>query len=153
MARRPATRAARGLKPSETSIHMSVAAFIRHAWPDDLPWWHTPNGGKRQTVTRTKRDGSVVTYSPEAAKLKAMGALAGVPDLAFILPNAQIAFIELKTPKGNLSEEQVGFRDRALDLRCGYEVCRSVDEVEAVLSRWLSLFQRKLRASTVRRVA
>jgi len=125
---------------SETALHMSVAGFIRATWPAHLPWWHTPMGGKREQRTRTTRDGRTVTYSPEAQKLRAMGALAGVPDLAFILPNGQIAFIELKHGDGQLSDEQIDFRQKAVALHCGYAVCRSLDEVEATLARWLSKF-------------
>lgn len=124
---------------SETSIHMSVAAFLRHAWPDDLPWWHVPNGEQRD-----KR---------AAGKLKGMGVLAGVPDLAFILPNGQAAFVELKARAGELSDVQIEFRDRVLSLKCGYAVARSVDDVERILAGWLGKFGRTLKASTVRRAA
>jgi hypothetical protein len=67
-----------------------------------------------------------------------MGALAGVPDLTFILPNGQAAWIELKADGGRMSEAQLDFRDRVLALKCGYEVCTSINEVEAVLARWLA---------------
>jgi hypothetical protein len=141
--------------PSETSIHLTVAGYLRRAWPAHLPWWHTPNGEKRTQKTRTKADGSVVTYSPEGGKLKAMGALAGVPDLIFIMPDKQIAFIELKKPKGGkgLSDDQIKFRDRVQAIGCAYVVCRSVEDVEATITRWLRVYDLVPTATILRRAA
>jgi hypothetical protein len=137
---RPATRKARGLAPKEDQMQISIVGYLRRVWPAELPVWHCPNGGKREHKTRQTPDGKTVTYSPEAQKLAAMGALPGVPDLTFILPNGQAAFIELKVGDNDLSDDQIKFRDRVLALRCGYDVCRSLDEVEQVLTRWLSHF-------------
>ncbi len=152
MKRSKATRS-RVVRVSEDSIHFAVADYLRRAWPAELPWFHPPNGGKREQITRTKRDGSTVTFSPAAQKLKRMGALAGVPDLVFVLPNAQAAFIELKAPDDDLSEPQIEFRAKALDLRCAYAVCRSPEEVEAVITRWLAAFGLRPRASLIQRRA
>lgn len=107
----------------EQKLHIGVASFLKVALPPGVIWFHVPNGGKRS--------------KPEAALLKAMGARAGVPDLAFVLPNGQAAFIELKADGGRLSEAQLDFRDDAMALRCGYEVCTSIEEVERTLRRWL----------------
>lgn len=137
--RRPATKKAPGVKQSETAIHLEVMRFLRLAWPGDLPVFHVPNGG-----SRTAR---------EAGKLKAMGVLAGVPDLTFILPNGQTAFIELKTSDGGLSAEQIDFRTLVVALGCAYRVCRTVDEVEATITRWLAAFGRAPLARLTERVA
>ena len=123
----------------ESTLHFSVAAFMRRAWPEDLPWWHTPNGELRDKRT--------------AAKLKGMGVLRGVPDIIVLLPNGQAGFIELKKADGTSSDDQVEFRDKVLALHCGYATCRSMEEVQAALSRWLGMFGRKLRASIMRRAA
>lgn len=122
-------------KQSETSLHLEVVRFLRVAWPSDLMFWHTPNGGLRNKA--------------EAGKLKAMGVLAGVPDLLFVLPNAQLAGIELKTPGEELTPGQIEFRDRLTALKGGFATCRSVDEVEATLGRWLGAFGRQLRARSL----
>lgn len=150
--RRPATRSMLPAQ-SETSLHLQVAKYLRRAWPAHLPWWHTPNGEKRARKLRTKADGTVVSYSPEGGKLKAMGALAGVPDLIFIMPDRQIAFIELKKPTGDLSDEQITFRDRVRALGCAYVVCRSVEEVETTITRWLKVYGLVPAALLVRRAA
>lgn len=136
---RPVTRMHRRPPAKEISLHMSVAAFLRRAWPADLLWFHVPNGEKRDKAT--------------AGKLKAMGVLAGVPDFVFVMPNAQVAFLELKRGDGETSEEQDKFCDRARACGCGYAVARSMEEVEVVLSRWLAAYGLTLRATIITRAA
>jgi hypothetical protein len=52
---------------------------------------HTPNGGKRN--------------AREGARFKAMGVLAGFPDLT-IIAKGKVFFIEMKSDKGKLTESQ-----------------------------------------------
>ncbi len=132
-------RGRRPKPPSETSLHLSVAGYLRRAWPEELIWLHVPNGAFRNVR--------------EASKLKAMGVLPGAPDLMFVLPKAQVAWIELKTTAGALSEVQIEFRRKALALKCGYAVCRTPEEVEDVITRWLAAYGLKPRASMVQRPA
>lgn len=129
--RRPVTRKKRA-NPSEISLHMSVAAYLRRAWPADLLWFHVPNGEKRDKAA--------------AGKLKGMGVRAGVPDFVFIMPNAQAAFLELKAQGGELSTAQIDFRNQALAVGCGYATARSMEEAEAILARWLAAYGLSLRA-------
>lgn len=141
----------RPVKPNareqEDDLAKAVADFLRMAWPAELPWWHTPNGGKREQFERIdRRTGRTYRYSPEAEKLKKMGVLAGVPDLTFILPNGQAAFIELKVGDNTLSDEQDALRTVLLACHCGYATCRTLEEVQGVLAGWLGLYGLKLRA-------
>ncbi len=131
---RPA-KSPRRKAPKEISIHMSVAAFLRWAWPGDLPWTHFPAGEKRDART--------------GAKLKSMGLAAGWPDFVLLLPQGRVGFIELKAKGGTLSEAQVAFRDQAMANGHGYAVCTSVEEVEAAAARWLAKFGRSLNARTM----
>lgn len=138
----------RSERDQEDDLQKDVAAFLRMAWPAELPWWHTPNGGSRAKVTRIdRRTGKPYSFSPEALKLKEMGTLAGVPDLAFIMPNARIAFIELKVGANALSDPQIEFKERVIACRCGYRVARSVEEVERICAEWLGLYDLTLRAT------
>lgn len=133
-----ATRSKR--RSPERALHMTVEAFLRRAWPDHLPYTHFPAGELRDDRT--------------AGKLKAMGLKPGWADFIFILPNGQAAFVELKASAGGLSDAQVAVRTRLVNCHCGYAVCRSLDEVEATLTRWLAAYGLKLRATlTVRRAA
>lgn len=136
---RPTTHPIRKPRQKEVTLHMSVAAYLRHAWPADLPWSHFPAGEKRDAKT--------------GAKLKAMGLAAGWPDFLFALPNGKLAGIELKAADGVLSDAQLTVRDQFVALRCGYATCRSVDEVETTITRWLAAFGRQPCARTIRRAA
>lgn len=131
MALRPATPRRKAKRP-EQALHIAVEQFLRLAWPADLPYSHFPSGEQRDIRV--------------AAKLKAMGLKPGWPDFIFLLPNGQAGFIELKAAYGRMSDGQDEFRDRVLALRCGHAICRSVEEVEATLKRWLAKFGRHLTA-------
>lgn len=85
-------------------------------------YWHTPNQGLRTT-----------RY---AARLKAMGTRAGIPDLAFVLPDGRAAFVELKTPGGRLSKEQALFMDKCIAQGIPHAVCADLDSVLAILTEW-----------------
>lgn len=128
------------LPVSETSLHYAVADFLRLAWPPHLPWTHIPLGENRgDAMVRTDKQGRTYSFSPSGAKLKRMGAHAGWPDFIFILPNGQAAFIELKSTDGVLSDEQADVAVALRTARCGFVICRTLEEVEATLSRWLGL--------------
>jgi hypothetical protein len=100
-------------------------------------------------VQETRRRGYLVTASMEqakrnrarAARAKAMGLTAGVPDLIFRLPNGGKVEIELKTKTGKLSGSQKAFHKVIKDL--GHEVytvyaqspARGLGEVLTLLER------------------
>lgn len=106
----------------EDGLQKSVAMFLRVALPDNIIWWHTPNGGSRNMR--------------EAVKLKAMGTRAGVPDIALVFPGGNAAFIELKTSKGRLSPEQKKFRDQCHENQILWELARSLLDVQSILIKW-----------------
>ncbi len=72
----------------EESLHRAAVAYLRAALPK--PWivWHTPNGGGRSKA--------------EAGILKAMGVLAGMPDLFVLGPERALIAIEFKAPPKRL---------------------------------------------------
>jgi hypothetical protein len=129
----------------DMDIHIPLVGILDWAWPEHLPFWHTPNGGKREQVRRQRADGSWYTFSPEAKKLKRMGTLSGVLDLQFLLPNGVSGFLELKRPGESLTDEQVDFIGRARALGCPCEVAYSVEEALDILRSWLAVFGLKLR--------
>lgn len=89
--------------------------------------YHPANGGKRN-----KR---------EAAKLKRMGVLAGVPDLFLSFPAKSLhgLYLELKREDGGrLYKSQREFIARVRDVGYGAEVIRSVDEGIEILEWYLN---------------
>lgn len=108
-------------KGREDQLHKAVADYLRRVHPG-LLWYHPANGGARS--------------AREGAKLKAMGVRPGTPDLAFILPGGQAAFIELKTGTGRLHSAQEAFGRQAIAAQAWWALCRSLDEVIATLDEW-----------------
>jgi hypothetical protein len=108
----------------EQQIHIAIVDWIKLVSPSTV-LWHTPNGG-----LRTKR---------EAALLKAMGTLAGVPDLIIMAepPGPCMAFLEVKAPGEKLSVDQLLFRHRVEAKGALYEIVHSIDEVRAAFRAWL----------------
>lgn len=112
--------AARGVDQTEKQLHLSVAQYLNIALTPPDTYTTMPLGG-----------GGLV----RGALLKAVGTKAGIPDL-LILRAGRAYWIELKTKRGSLSEQQ---RLMAVDLKaagCEWCVCRSVEEVEQRLTQW-----------------
>lgn len=100
-------------------------AFARGKTPELDLLYHVPNGGSRD-----KR---------EAARLKAQGVRAGVPDLCLPVPTSMYhgLYIELKFGRNKPSEEQVKWLE-ALK-RQGYKtaVCYGWEEAKDVILNYL----------------
>lgn len=119
MPRWPANRA-RTRRTEEADLHRDVVRFLRAALPPDWRFFHPPNGGKRDPR--------------EAARFVAMGVSPGVPDLIVLGPDRAVVAVELKAAKGRETPAQIGWLDHFV--ACGWraDACRSVAEVEALLS-------------------
>jgi len=104
----------------ELPVHLAILDYLREVLPDSHMVFHTPNGGARDAVT--------------GAKLKRMGVVAGVPDLAIIRPAGRIAFIEIKGPSGSESASQRAFKLFCATWGVPYAVCRSVDDARTFLA-------------------
>jgi hypothetical protein len=109
----------------EESIHCAVVELLRLKAHRDLIWFHPANGEERRLTV--------------AVRLKRMGVVAGVPDLAFVLPDGRAAFLEVKTRNGRFSPEQMAFRGRCKAVGAPFAIARSVDEAERVLASWGAL--------------
>lgn len=109
-------------RPAVTEDQLQRAAFdyLRYAVPHALVW-HCPNGGSRNRI--------------EAAKLKGMGVVRGVPDLA-ILSDRGFHFIEIKVGKNKVTTEQDDFMAQARALGADTAICRSLDDVTLALRTW-----------------
>ena len=108
--------------PKEVSLHISLVSLLRWALRPDVIMRHVPNGEHRDPRT--------------AAKLKAMGTLAGSADLEFfykVASGLRVLFLELKTAKGRLSIAQVDFALAMRLLGAEHYVVRSIDEAITIL--------------------
>lgn len=105
----------------EFEIQIQLVAMLRWCIKPGVIWRHVPNGEHRDKRT--------------AAKLKAMGVLAGSADLEFfwnddksaVQPCTQVLFLELKRPGGMLSLAQVGFKQSVTYIGMGYACVSDVD--------------------------
>ena len=113
---------------SEAALHKAVAEFLN--WTLKPPFFFTtfPSGG----------GGKV-----RGAQLKAMGLKAGVPDIYIAGPGGRTLWIELKTAQGRLSRVQGSIIGTLYLLGHQVEICRSVQEVQRVVSSWCGYVERK----------
>lgn len=110
----------------EQALQIAVADALRLVVPSHVIWTAFPAGG-----------GGAV----RGGILRAMGLRAGVFDLMFITRMVgdgplKVLFIELKAPKGRMSEAQMNFRSDCLRLGISVAECRSVGEVLGALTDW-----------------
>lgn len=113
----PRLGGARRARPEET-LQLQVARFLNLALAGNSMWMHVPNGGLRSAT--------------EAKRFKAMGVMAGFPDIA-VINDGRLICIELKADKGRLSANQDGCHARLRLARVPVIVCKSIEEVEAAL--------------------
>ena len=95
-----------------------VADWFRLNLPATALWTAFPAGEHRSAIT--------------GARLKRMGVQRGWPDYILIYQGRTFG-IELKAPKGKLSEHQKDVADAFTANGCGWTVARTLDEVEAFL--------------------
>ena len=106
---------------TEQQLHLAVVEHLRWRAVPDCFAFHVPNGGYRRPV--------------EAAVFKAMGVVAGVPDL-LLLREGRLRGMELKRRTGRLTAVQIAVHDAMR--RAGAEVvtCYDVDEALDQLRDW-----------------
>ena len=103
----------------EDDLQRQVVAFLRLALPADAVFYHPANGGQR--------------HKKAAARMVGLGLVAGIPDLALICAGRPI-FVELKTPRGQLSVAQRSIHGKLRYCGADVLVCRSVEGVANALA-------------------
>jgi len=114
-----------GKKKPRRVEHGIQAKFIAEITPllrPDVHVYAIPNGGFR--------------LKSEAVRLKDEGVKRGPTDLFFIAPKGVSAWLETKTGKGSLSDEQIGFKTRCLENGHLWGMYRTVEEGIAQLRAW-----------------
>lgn len=105
---------------AEARRQAAIVEYVRWVAPQVIIF-AVPNGGLRS--------------KSEAARLKWTGVLAGVLDLALVLPNGRSAYWETKTPRGRPSGDQREFIASLERLGHAWAVVRSVDDARVELDR------------------
>ena len=115
----------------EECAHVAIVDYLGVVAPDLLVF-HPANGGLRSKA--------------EARRLKAMGVLAGIPDLVLVAPGGRVFFVEIKSRRGCLSPAQQAIRMRMIRLGIPCITARSIDDVRLALCQW-GLQTREARAA------
>jgi hypothetical protein len=105
----------------EEALHRSIVQYLAVALPAGWIFHHSRNGGMSKA---------------ENGRAKAMGAMAGFPDLVMFGPHAFTAFIEIKTASGRLSPEQRGVHDMLRSMGFPVGIARSLEDVDDLLEEW-----------------
>ncbi len=109
------------MKRPEQQIHKAVVAHLNLRAVPKTFWWHTPNEGKRGFVN--------------AAALRAMGMIAGVPDLV-IISDGELFALELKAPGNGLTPSQRLVMERMEYCGAQVAVANSLDQALVTLEYW-----------------
>ena len=109
------------MKRLEDQLQGTVVAYLRQCLPTRAIVFAVPNGGYRN--------------AREAARLKWQGVTPGVPDLLVMIDGRTFG-IELKAPKGRLSDAQKAIGDKFTANGFPWTCARSLDEVEAFLQSY-----------------
>lgn len=104
----------------EDIFHESVADYLDAMLPAEC-WWTTfPAGGGGKA---------------RGGQLKAKGLKAGVPDI-LIVQRGKLFGVELKSPKGIVSDEQTNTHADLVAVGVPVAVCHTLDGIDAALRRW-----------------
>ena len=125
--RRIMYRESRKAAATEHDLQVGCVRWFRYEFPEYAPLlFAIPNGGRRDYVA--------------AAKLKAEGVVAGVPDLFFAVPRGgwHGLWIEMKNGMaGELSQAQKEMHERLREQGYMVEVCRTFDAFVTILRDYL----------------
>lgn len=114
----------------EEQLQCAVVEWLGWVKPDAI-FFHPYNGAFMSKAT--------------AGKGKAMGVLPGVADLVFVLKGGRVGFIELKAPKGLLSDSQIRFGLSVAALGADFGTARSIEDVQRLLKSWGVTFHAQAR--------
>jgi hypothetical protein len=109
------------MRRPEQQIHMAVVDHLAWRRTPGTFYFHVPNGGYR---TRA-----------EAGIFKRMGVVKGCPDLC-IIGNGRAFFIELKSAKGRLSDDQKACHEALREAGATVGVAGGIDDSIALLETW-----------------
>lgn len=104
----------------ENGIQRSIVAYLRTVVRDCVVM-AIPNAARR-TI-----NGKPMNAAP--------GLLPGAPDLVIALPDGKVLWLEVKAPKGVVSDNQVLVHERLGEIGHTVYIIRSIDDVKEVIQK------------------
>jgi len=132
----------RVLSETEHDIQAACVQWSRYNYGKYpmLKFLHSvPNGANLQKVESLNKKGKKSRYCPNYTRLASEGLNPGVPDLCLPYPMGIYhgLYIEMKSKKGKISEEQEEWIKYLKENNYRVEVCRSLEEFMAVVKEYL----------------
>ena len=116
------------MKHLEANLQRSVVTWLRYMENQGKLWFtHIGHGGGGRQ---------------RGAILKGLGLKPGVADLMILMPGGRVGFLELKAPKGRVSESQETFRLAVDEFGGYYAIANSLEMSQDIVEMWLTPYQR-----------
>lgn len=106
--------------------HFQLKIMTEHQLQQAIFVWHWNNRPQERGLLFMVQN--TATDKRKGALLKGMGLVPGVSDLIYLRPNSSPIFIELKTPTGKQSPEQIKWQRTIEANGYEYKIIRSLDE-------------------------
>ena len=112
------------MKHEESRIQQNCVKWFRYQYPEPKYLiYANANGGYRSKI--------------ESMIMKGEGVKSGIPDLTILTPG-KILFIEMKSEKGKLTDNQTAVIELLKSMAISVEVCRSFDEFQIICKKHLT---------------
>lgn len=108
----------------EDILQAQICRFLAVALPSTAWYCSIPNGAHLAGTAKQR--------ASQMRKLRDTGLRVGAPDL-FVVHNGRFFAIEVKTPTGRMRPDQLTASAMIYSAGAPYQVCRSLDDVEAFL--------------------
>lgn len=105
----------------EDRVQLGILEYLEAVLPHAIVA-HIPNGGRRSLS--------------EGKRFKALGVVAGFPDLIILPGQGRAYFLEVKAGRNKPTPEQEAFGEDVRGLGCGWAVVRNLDDVRLALKAW-----------------
>lgn len=110
----------------EARLQMAIVQYLKLAGVQNLLYFSVPNEGKRSRIN--------------GDHLRRMGLTSGVSDLVIVIPNLtrgiNVLFLELKAKGGKATDNQLAFRDAAIDAGAHWALADNIETAISILREY-----------------